>query len=357
MCLLSRLSGVILILSIMLSGCDVINVAANNARDIVIKSKVPGSKYNPTILTVKDFDDYINMLRPDDQKIVSDEIGTYFHRFSKNGNILESAFINKDYGDASTNLLSKKIGLMEPVFVFDDDLVIDPDWDATNRQYKHLTNDLHLNILPMSETKKYFDLVKKYGNTAAGRDIYNAGYEREILGKIQPLFDYIVVREVSAAHYASSQWDVPYVGRKYYVDYYINAIQSINGGGYLGFLPRDIYKDLHGGNQLRVSFCRILDIESRRLQLEATAQPSFWEAYNNISAFKGDVNNRSDREAAKSNNRISELNQHYNKLNKIEKIYEKLSQRKKEMNAEIRFCNNVLGPLGVTGYIKSESLK
>lgn len=168
----------------------------------IATSNMPKSKYTPMILSESDVDAWLATIRPVSRQVVSDELGTYYFDVREDG-VYSAALSAKD-AEAMRNLFSGSVGLLEPVYVYGDDLQVRPDWKETERRHQYLTKTIRLSLLPMEATRRYHELVDKKARSTVQRTVsmsdalsgnmglYNPDYHRDIVQKMPGQFSYIV---------------------------------------------------------------------------------------------------------------------------------------------------------------------
>lgn len=177
---------------------------------------IPSSKYTPSWTSEKAVDDYFALITVDSDKVVSDELGTYFHHAKPGG--ADSVFLNKEDDGALRNLVAGDVGLLEPLYTYNRDGEAVPDWAATERRHDFLVNEVRLRLLPISATKKYHELIDGFAKSEAKRQsgamnmtaaafsgnlgLYNDNYSSGMLDKIGENFQYLVKDPIAGAYYS-----------------------------------------------------------------------------------------------------------------------------------------------------------
>ena len=120
----------------------------------MVGGQFKNSKYLPTTTTENEINEYFDLLEKVDRKVVSDELGQYFHKKEKDGVFSQFTLLKED-GAFLKLALSSAIGLMEPVYSYDANGDRNLDWGETKRIYNLFTKEIGLNILPLKYTKEY----------------------------------------------------------------------------------------------------------------------------------------------------------------------------------------------------------
>ncbi len=208
----------------------------------------PKSLYTVLTVTDQEVDNYANLLKSVDKKVVTDELGTYYHEATQGGNFFTFNLLNEDR-EALKYLLSKSVGFMEPIYVYRSDKSISPDWKATEKRYDYLTKKIGLKLLPLVETKKYHELIKTKPRGMLAR-LYDKEYYPVVLSKINGEFSYTIESGVRAGYY---YWGIPFQNSNDQMIIHDNSANSYMMAtmamqSYKIFIrPVDYYKNLKSG--------------------------------------------------------------------------------------------------------------
>lgn len=248
-------------------------------------TSIPSSKYFPAFTSDRAIDDWLSSVTTDSGKVVRDELGTYFH--SVNGTKVNVTYLNKDDEVAIRGLLSGDVGLMEPLYKYDVDGVITPDWPETERRHRYLTSQARLRLLPLAETRNYHERIAYFAQTesstlnnpfATTRDmlsgeagLYNSKFEGQVLSKIRGDFNYLVVDASTAAYFFNARLRIP----PYMMS--ISSLQTVQSTiehyNSMDLVPRLVYSTSKKGGFRINSGCRVVDSQSaKRLRALAKAQ-------------------------------------------------------------------------------------
>lgn len=313
------------------------------------------SKYTPVYTSEKAVDDWANIIRPVSGRVVSDELGTYFHKV--NGEDIERVFLNKEDEGAVRNLLAGDIGLLEPLYTFNVDGTPYPDWAATSRRHEFLTKNVRLTLLPLEASKKYHQLITELAKLEAKRKpagfgaasaamsgdfgLYNLNYEADVLKKIGSNFQY-VIKDLVAAQYYSHAVDLSY-GTKPpspTVSEYRWLSNSINAYPGLNIVPRSFFSSKVKGNIRYDSGCSVLNLTMIKEQIKDQKEIS------DVPYFSAISSTMKDKSAS-----TSELQDAQTMFKRALSLLDK-----KRVNAE-KACIEGLGALQVSGSIQSQKLK
>lgn len=199
----------ILLSALLLGGCYSISAK-------IASTGLPNSKYRPIMVSESDVDTWVEAIRLVDKKVATDELGTYYHDVRADG--IYGAFIASQDGTLLKNLFSGDVGLLEPIYSYDDALELRPDWAETERRYDYLTKTIKLKLLPLQTTRKYHQLVDEKVRSAASRGqaysisdafsgnmgLYGPSFYPDIIQKIPGKFSYFVSSAGGAGAYYGS---------------------------------------------------------------------------------------------------------------------------------------------------------
>jgi hypothetical protein len=271
--------------TVCLSGCSTMS---NKLSGLSIKK----STYTPTNVTKGELNDYFDMLEKVEGRVVSDELGRYFHKKEREGEFSRFALLNED-GDFLKLSLSNSAGLMEPIYSHDSRTKLQLDWDETKRAYRFLTQTIGLKLLPLKYTKKYHEgitgwaskrateltqahslagqkmtminiiasSVKTTSDVMSGEmGLYNPDYYNAFLSKLPDNVSYIVhfnnVSEYSGSSALGSKPD-----ERESASYYSQLASRLSGFSWAAynFVPVSYFKTLKSGGGFRYySGCQVM---------------------------------------------------------------------------------------------------
>lgn len=168
------------------------------------------SKYRPILITTSDVNAWEATAKETNRQVVKDELGTYYFDVKPEG--IYQAYIAAKDGETLRNMFSGEVGLVEPVYIQDDDLNIRPDWKETERRHDYLTRTIKLKLLPLSATRKYHELVEQKARAAGGEvsisqalraniGLYDSTYYSSVIQKVPGKFSYFVASAFGAGSY------------------------------------------------------------------------------------------------------------------------------------------------------------
>lgn len=271
---------VILLIAMSVSGCG-----AMIGKMIV--SSYPTSTYNVFNVTEEDVNNHYAQLEKIKGQVVKDEKGSYFYKKENDGIFLRFALLNED-GSFLKSSFSSSIGLMEPVYSYDNNAELQLDWEKTKRQYKFFTKKVGLKLLPLKSTRKYHNLVVKSGKNRVFS--LKEGFSGEH-GLFNPRFySEILLGDLKKATYLISNWNTDY----YYSSlsrasnnhkgmlHYSAATKKMNNFYNLSinFIPVTYFKNLKKGGAIRFySGCQInsksAELDSITFNNESTSIPYY----------------------------------------------------------------------------------
>jgi len=189
--------------AIFLSGCY-------TAMATVATVGMDKSKYSPILITKSDVDAWEAAAREVNRQVVRDELGTYYFDVKPEG-IYQSYITAKD-GEVLRNLFSGEIGLLEPVYVQNDNLSIRPDWKETERRHDYLTRTIKLKLLPLSASRKYHELIEKKVRAdginvsisdafTGNHGLYDSKFYAAVVQEVPGKFSYFISSTFGAGNY------------------------------------------------------------------------------------------------------------------------------------------------------------
>ena len=334
-------------LIIITSGCG--GIAMNMAA-----TAIPSSKYMPSWTSEKAVDDYFALITTDTDKVVSDELGTYFHHAKPGGS--DSVFLSKEDEGALRNLVAGDVGLLEPLYTYNKDGIPVPDWAATQRRHDFLVKEVRLRVLPITATKKYHELIESFAITEAKRlsgamsittaafggnyGLYNDQYSTGMLDKVGGDFQYLIKDPVAGAYYARLSMQAMGAG-----DPGLSAATFRSARLNLGlstsvqFVPRSYFSALKKGGAFRInSGCYATNLQAAKDLIRWNKEMMDVPYLSAISSVNKD----------KSPSEISEQKQLL--------VNQLIVQDRVRSEAE-RACKAGLQALQVSGSIQSQKLK
>jgi len=185
---------------------------------------IPSSKYSPLLFAEKDYKDFIESVKPVVGSMVQDELGDYYFKLTDNDGYLKRLAIKKDELENVRQLFTKGTGLVEPIYEFDTNLNIKPNWELTEKLRSELVKVGFVNILPIAQSKKYHELLiakidkdiadsmnaaktKNFGNAfgatedafSGERRAYNSDYYANVLSKFAGKATYLLTSDQNMA--------------------------------------------------------------------------------------------------------------------------------------------------------------
>lgn len=174
---------------------------------------VDKSKYRPLIISTSDIDAWEATAKEANRQVVKDKLGTYYFDVESEG--FKYSYISAKDGEVLRNLFSGEVGLLEPIYVWGDDLKIRPDWKETERRHGYLTNTIKLKLLPISASRKYHDLVEQKAYAADGEGglayigqalranigLYDSSYYSNVIQKVPGKYSYFIASMSGAGGY------------------------------------------------------------------------------------------------------------------------------------------------------------
>jgi hypothetical protein len=337
MYLLRIIYGVVLIA--LLNGCY------SSLRELNWKSK-PLSKYQPSLASISDIDNYINIVKLDNNKFVTDELGSYYHSLSGNS-LLRTYFSIQDEG-VLKNLFSTSVGLLEPIYIYKDSELgpkIAINWEATERRYAFFTDKLHLKLLPLSATKNYqeiveHDAVKNWkptgGYTGKTRaSMFNqSGLKADYIISGGLYEDFYINFPVRDNDFSMEEENYAYASRR------INEVQSS-----IYFIPTKVANEYVSGSTQLLSGCSYIDIAEYKRQVSKMQNDYFLPfKVNKIETESTDFDSLR-RARAKS-------------LNEARESFRAATLKQAQNGAnEEKACEVGITAIGISGYMSSSRLQ
>ena len=249
-----------------------------SAGKLLTVGMVEKSTYFPGLMTSEgDIDDYVKVVKPVSGKVVTDELGIFYH--SVVDNKIFSMLLRRDDEGALKNLFSNSQGLMEPEYSFNPNGELTLDWAVTTARHSFLVNEMKLKVLPLSDTRKYHELLIVFAAQRAASNksamsitsdafkgrtgLYNDKYSMEVLDKVAGNYGYIITTS-SALSYFGAQMSP---NMQFSISSMRTFIKSIKGQSFK-FIPRNFYSDVNKGGQLRFpSGCYLLDVTAAKAEV------------------------------------------------------------------------------------------
>ncbi len=315
---------------------------------------IPSSKYMPSWTSEKAVDDYFALITAVSDKVVSDELGAYFHHIKSGG--VDSVYLSKEDEGALRNLVAGDVGLLEPMYTYSRDGNAVLDWPATQRRHNFLVNEVRLRLLPITATRKYHELIEDFAKSEAKRlsgalsmttaafsgnySLYNDQYATGILDKVGGSFQYLIKDEVAGAYFARINMLAMGAGDPGpNASIFRSARSNLSLSNAVQFVPRSYFVTLKKGGAFRMnSGCYSTNAKAVkdmiRWNKEATDIPY-------ISAITSNTKDKSSSEIAEQKQLL---------------INQLAVQDKVRADAE-RACKAGLQALQVSGAIQSQKLK
>lgn len=334
-------------LVLLISICIAILSGCASATKMMIAGVGDRSKYIPFFIESSDVDEYKKTVTSVSGQVVKDDYGTHFVSIS--GDEVSGASLRKDDEAVLSVLFSGSVGLMEPIFTYDKNAIVVPDWSATERRYNFLTNDLKIKLLPLTATKQYATLINGYTtrvvmkqNGAASvfdksfsgnYDLYNNEFSKNILSRIDGNFEYLLLNPLTKAYaFEQMQGD----GNSEQYNRFKIATNSFKGAQnqYIQFVPKSYFDQLSKGASFRFySACYGMNLTEMKTLYDVGVAKS-------VAAYPKSASEFDSAILLERNNLKRELADAEDHRQKGE-----------------RGCKNALRALQISGNIKSQSLK
>ena len=256
-------------------------------------SSYPTSIYNVFNITEGDLNNYYAQLEKSKDRVVNDEKGSYFYKKEKDAVFSRFALLNED-GVFLKSSLSSSVGLMEPIYSYDNSAKLQVDWKETKRQYKFFTEQVGLKLLPLKSTRRYHDLVVQLGENSSTTPysivssafsgemgLYNPDFYSKILVGVSKRAAYLISNgSTDTYHLSTIGIDAPKKG----IGRYRSATKKINNFYNLSinFVPISYFKNLKKGGAFR--FYSGCQVNSKAAELHAI---TYVNESSNIPYFSG----------------------------------------------------------------------
>ncbi len=154
------------------------------------------SKYQPLLVSKNEFKQHKALLQSVDDKVVSDEKGSYYHKFLNNDsyrlklNNQDQSILRKEF--------KKGKGLMTPFYRIayqEKTVYVVIDKERTAKYYKYFTKTMKLSLKPLTDTYKYAKVGSKL------RGAYDVKTVTNIINKMGIKVDYIIINGGFAEDY------------------------------------------------------------------------------------------------------------------------------------------------------------
>jgi len=295
-------------------------------------SSIPGTSFITPPMSASDMPKFKQDIAKLNKQVLSDELGSYYWELNGDKGYYYIVMKQEDLSSLKY-LFSKSVGLMEPMYTYDNNADLILDKKATKKRYNYLKNKVGIKLRPFSETLKYhaylkgrakaeFNKVVADGFYAGGQvfngnyGIYNTDYYPTLTSFVGKDFSYIVKNSVANSYYnqISMQLSKSYGAaqaretknnssdpRAKYIAVpggndsssnkalkYKVAASSLNNSARnnISFVPMDFYKNVKTGGLYTMqteSSCGYGDLDSMKLQFEISGSSSVFSAVmNNI---------------------------------------------------------------------------
>jgi hypothetical protein len=261
---------------------------------------LPASTYAPAIVTEQDADTYLALVKSVDKRVVSDEMGVYYHEL-KNGDEIYAVNLMNGEKAALKSLLTSTVGLMEPVYSHTADTSIRVDWDETARRRDYLANEAGLKLLPLSATKAYHAQIEAFASASAGKyrttsvnavtaianaatmtsdaysgnmALYNPDYYKSVVAPIASGAAYLVGGAGATSYYgqqlSASMGGIP-PREKSAIPYKL-VRTTMGASGTIAFIPFDYFKVLNKGGYGSHSGCHYTSVSELKQLIRLNAE-------------------------------------------------------------------------------------
>jgi len=257
---------------VFLSSCGTISATISSAmRDT--------SKYQPPFRIALELDNYFDLITLDSGKVVTDELGMYYHKVT--GSNLQKTYINKIDDGVLRNMFSGTVGLLTPVYIYKNTSSgarVSIDWNATKRQHLLFTKKLKLKLLPLSTTKKYQKVVEKeaIANYHPGGS-FDATTQSALINKSGVKADYIIDHghlEDFYQHYALYKRGYDSSSETEFYEYAADRIMT--NSGVINFIPVSLLNESTSGNNYMRSGCMFIDMERYKKRFSEMMSNAFY---------------------------------------------------------------------------------
>ena len=229
------------------------------------------SRLSPPWLSESRLVEYFDAVAKLERQVVNDEIGTYYHRTM--GRHLHVVYFSDEDRAALKRLFTDQVGLLEPVYRFDDRGRGAPDWGATERRHAALSATGRLRLAPLETTRLYALAVDRFGAAERSRQpdsvlgqlaairsgdatLFNRRFASQVLAGLPGPVDY-VVSDGLALHYYSQLLHGAPGGPGPALE---NLRQNMRYTTSTEFVPRSYLTSIREGAVMRVpSGCRLTD--------------------------------------------------------------------------------------------------
>lgn len=340
-----------LIIFMSVSGCAKVLMEANKAAN-------PGTKYQPAFASPADVDKFVQLIRENNNKVVSDELGTYFFSVDDKGHILNETYMNNMEDSILRSLFSDAVGIVLPVLVWTEKIDkysmtynLEVDWKATQRRHSFFANQVKLKIAPFESTKQYWAAFEAESLEREGKKPYSFKDLSVVLQRSGLKADYVIIPGSLVEDYFSN---FPQNKRTNGFDADVNnltyATKQMTTGGTqkIYFMSFVASANAGVGKSYVMSNCGIQDIIAYKQRLEEMGSQSVIP----VTHIKGNKSNNIDelRQAAamsKENERLEAISNYRTAM---------LAQAKQAVEAE-QACLTGLNGLRVSGSFSSQRLK
>lgn len=232
----------------------------------IITMGLPQSKYLPIVASESAARRYLDDVKEADGKIVTDSLGTYFHRsFDDHIEVFNITDLDKD---SLKSMLSGDVGLLEPLVSYKASGQPFIDWPATERRHAFLSNELHLRLLPLAVSRQYYQQVQRFaasesarlsstGNAVSaafngGYSLYSQHFHEGVLKPLGQDFQYLVKDSLFAAHFMEMKSGA--------IGIHDSMVFQIGNASKMDFVPRRYFETLQTVGAVRhFSGCGMID--------------------------------------------------------------------------------------------------
>ena len=249
-----------------------------------VKQSIPkarsGSKYQPSFKTSSDVDNLVKVINEVNGKVVTDELGSYFYH-TVNSDLTNMAYLNTMEDQSLRSLFKDSVGLLMPIYSWtvnrNGGFGLAVDWPATERRHAVFSKNLKLNILQMSATRKYHEILTQHSTNVGVRPGQELSAMGVIFEKTGLSADYLIISD-GFQHYMLNinthlsgddfSWD-----RKYLQ--YLQDETSGGGDGAMQFTSIDLIKQAGPTGRHSFSRCGALNFPKLKKFVERAQSQSF----------------------------------------------------------------------------------
>lgn len=235
-----------------------------------------------------DVDKYLADVSNETKQPLADSLGGYY--FDVRDKLLFRAFVNSVESEKVRSDLQKGVGLMLPVYRLANNKhwgldrspgpEVMPDWDASKRRWKFLTEKLKLKLLPMSATEK-FDAALIEKSLGQGNPLPSFYYDtfKVIVAQSGLKPDYLVDNGLTQDRFGlipvtlRTRENAPQLDGVDINPFFINYLSElIANGSSISFLPMSVYNKMKSGSVYLNSQCLVIDtVDYKRLLAERSS--------------------------------------------------------------------------------------